>query len=151
MSLSELCIDLVDGLSFAWAESGLLADAMKEWGEGEGPKTWSQAHDFLGILLLDPVMVAVIRDDDAVLGFDVVSMLEGPELQGHLLWIKPGYRGKGIAAWYLEEIFDCVCRAGLKRFHFHSGLERWQKHAPAAGFHGEPSPYSGMTHWVREA
>lgn len=143
-----MTLDLVDASDFS--DSEMFSPALLDWSRGEGPKTHQDMADFLAILLLPEVMVAVIRDGDEEIGFDVVSMFDRPALEGHLLWVKPEHRGKGVAAWYLEEIFDCTCRAGLEGFHFHSGNPRWEKNAPLLGFEARESPYAGNIHWVRE-
>lgn len=65
--------------------------------------------------------------------FDIVSVFHG-YLQGHLLWVTPEYRGRGLVGGYFDAALDVARRHGLKGFMFLSTLPFWEWRAPRYGF-----------------
>lgn len=60
-----------------------------------------------------------------IFGFDVVTI--GDEwIEGHLLWIRPELRQRGLAGLYFEAVVDLARSLGLKGFRFLSTLPYWR-------------------------
>lgn len=65
--------------------------------------------------------------------YDIVSVFHG-YLQGHLLWVAPEYRGRGLVGQYFDAALAVAERHGLKGFMFLSTLPFWERRAPRYGF-----------------
>lgn len=86
--------------------------------------------------------------------FDVVSVFHG-YLQGHLLWVAPEYRGRGLVGQYFDAALAVAGRHGLKGFMFLSTLPFWEWRAPRYGFEARgcirQSKGPDVIGWFREA
>jgi ribosomal protein S18 acetylase RimI-like enzyme len=85
--------------------------------------------------------------------FDVVSVFHG-HLQGHLLWVAPEYRGRGLVGQYFDAALAVARRHGLNGFMFLSTLPFWERRAPRYGFEArgcirQPNG-SDVIGWFRE-
>lgn len=59
-----------------------------------------------------------------VIGFDAISRWGGM-LQGHLLYLKPQYRGQGFCRLYFSAMLDFCREGGFEGFRFLSTLPHW--------------------------
>lgn len=48
-------------------------------------------------------------------------------LQGHVLWLRPEYRGRGLVRRYFEAALDLCRERGLEGMYFLSTLDRWRR------------------------
>lgn len=64
-----------------------------------------------------------------IVGFDVVSVHRN-WLQGHLLFLRPAWRGKGLVAAYFNAALALARSRGLDGMFFWSTLERWLQKPP---------------------
>lgn len=82
---------------------------------------------------VDPLRIGPAQQPAKPLLYDIVSVFHG-YLQGHLLWVAPEYRGRGLVGQYFDAALAVAKRHGLNGFMFLSTLPLWERRAPRYGF-----------------
>ncbi len=82
---------------------------------------------------VNPFRIGAAQQPSEPLLYDIVSVFHG-YLQGHLLWVAPEYRGRGLVGQYFDAALAVARWHGLKGFMFLSTLPFWERRAPRYGF-----------------